>query len=65
MTLLIINYFFDRLTSSFDAPCATSAVVAMSAAIMAGSISSSPSPDIIFSMICKWKMGCLRSYLKV
>ena len=66
----ILSVDWHCLTSSFEAPCATSAVVAMSAAIMAGSISSSPSPDIIFSMICKWKIQgwffcqtCFLSYL--
>ena len=51
MDLFDWNRWIALLTSSLEAPCATSAVVAMSAAIMAGSISSSPSPDIIFSMI--------------
>ena len=46
------------LTSSLEAPAATSAVVAMRALIMAGSISS-PRPDIIFSMI--WRQRSVRA----
>ena len=55
-----LQYLLSKLvlTSSLEAPAATSAVVAMRALIMAGSISS-PRPDIIFSMI--WRQRSVRA----